>query len=165
MKNRISATLSPESVEKILQKLREIRAELPFLVDLSPEERQSLPKMGDNRRAMVIEALNVAEQNDSYLPRSFDVPELRQDVELVMAMSPIVVALTQLVELVQDTDMLVGSEAYAGALVVYKSAKDNGEGEALDNLVDSLGKSFARKSKGKPAPYTDAKPSGEDDNK
>lgn len=59
-------------------------------------------------------------------------------------------ALTQLAEFVDDTDALAGSEAYAAGLIVYSSAQRSGKGVALDNLADSLGKSFARKSKGKP---------------
>ena len=149
MENRIDATLSNADKQAVLDALALIRAKMPFLVDLSADERQSLLKMGDKSRAFVGQALVVAEQDDSFLPRSFDVAEMRQDVELIEALSPIMTAVTQLNELLGDTFALAGSDAYAAALVVYSQAKRNGKGAALDTLADSLGQRFARKSKDK----------------
>ena len=40
---------------------------------------------------------------------------MRKDVQLFEAMYPIVVAMAQLQELLDDTDVTVGSEAYAAA--------------------------------------------------
>lgn len=151
MENRIAVTLSDADRDAVLQLIQDIRAKLPFLIDLTIEERQSLAKMGDKRRSFVSNALALAEQDDSYLPRSFDIPEMRKDVELTQNLYPISVALTQLAELIDDTYTLAGSEAYAGGLVVYQSATRNGRGSGLNELVDALGKSFARKSKDKPA--------------
>lgn len=147
MHNRINAILTAEDRDKILNNLAEIKTLLPFLIDLSPEDRQSLPKMGDKSRAFVGNSLELAEYDDRYLPRSFDVPEFRRDVELAEALYPISIALRQLSEFVDDTYIQVGSEAYTAALVVYQSAKRNGKGEGLDDLLDALGERFARKSK------------------
>lgn len=105
--------------------------------------------MGDKSRAFVGQALAVAEQDDSFLPRSFDAAEMRQDVELIEALAPIMTAVTQLNELLGDTFALAGSDAYSAALLVYGAAKRNGKGAALDTLADSLGQRFARKSKDK----------------
>lgn len=157
MQNRIDADLSSTVRDEILDLISQIRAKLPFLIDLSPEERQSLPKMGDKSRAFVSGSLQLATQDDSYLPRSFDVGEMRKDVELAENLQPISVALKQLSEFVDDTYIQVGSEAYTAALVVYQAAKRNGHGAALDGLLDALGQRFARKSKeerGEPPPET-----------
>src|SRR5205085_8938067 len=116
--------------------IKTIRDKLPFLLDLTPEERRSLPRMGDKSRAFVTQALTVAGQNEDILPRSFDVDEFKKDVELVQALEPILVALTQLHELIEDTYIAVGSEAYTAALAVYQYAKASGRGAALDNLLD-----------------------------
>lgn len=154
MDNRINATLSKADSDTILEAIAQIRQLLPFLIDLTPEERQTLPKMGDKSRAFVSQALQLAENDDSYLPRSFDVAEMKRDVELAESLYPIMVALKQLSEFVDDTHIQVGSEAYTAALVVYQSAKRNGQGAALDGLLDSLGQRFARKSKEEPPPTT-----------
>jgi len=60
-------------------------------------------------------------------------------------MYPIVVALTQLQELVDDTCLAAGSEAYAAALQVYTYAKASGQGGGLDAVIGEMGQRFARK--------------------
>jgi hypothetical protein len=57
-------------------------------------------------------------------------------------------ALAQLNELVDDTFMEVGSEAYVAALAVYQYVRAAGKGAALDGALDSLGQRFARKTRG-----------------
>ena len=118
-----------------------------------PEERQTLPKISDKSRTFVSQSLQLAEHDDQYLPRSFDVAEMRRDVELAESLHPIMVALKQLSEFVDDTYVQVGSEAYTAGLVVYQSAKRNGQGAASDNLLNALGQRFARKSKETPPTF------------
>jgi hypothetical protein len=42
--------------------------------------------------------------------------------------------------------MVVGSEAYAAALVAYRYAKEANLGAGLDGVLDNIGRRFARKS-------------------
>ena len=145
--NRVSATLSNGDLKAVLAAINTIREKLPFLIDLSPSERQSLPKMGDKSRAFVTKALEVATQNPDFLPRSFDIEEMKKDVELYEALYPIWQTLTQLCELVDDTQVVVGSEAYVAALLVYNYGKNNPLVAGLDEVMDDLGKRFARRSR------------------
>jgi|SRR3712207_2548959 len=154
--NRISATLSQADRQAVLDAVNTIRAKLPFLVDLSPEERKALPKMGDTGRGFVMQALEIAEQNPDILPRSFDVAEMRKAVELLDALLPIVTAFAQLNELLDDTYTAVSSEAYAGGLLVYQYVRAAGRGSALDGALDALGQRFARKSRTAPGGKTPA---------
>jgi hypothetical protein len=145
--NQISAILTPADRDAALAAITTLKEKLPFLIDLTMEERKALPKMGDKSRAFVSKALEVATQNPDFLPRSFNLEEMRKDVQLFEAMYPIVVALAQLQELMDDTYVTVGSEAYAAALQVYNYAKASGQGAGLDGVVDELGQRFARKTK------------------
>jgi hypothetical protein len=148
MTNRISAALTKTDREAVMDAITTIKTRLPFLIDLTADERKALPKMGDKSRAFVSKALEVATQNPD-----FDLEEMRKDVQLFEAMYPIVVALAQLQELMDDTYTTVGSEAYAAALQVYTYAKASGQGAGLDSVVDELGQRFARKAKkAKPQP-------------
>jgi hypothetical protein len=147
MENRINAELAAEVKQQILTKLREVRALMPFLVDLSPAERRGVPKMGNDRRSFVEESLVLAQQDDSYLPRSFEVADMERDWNLDGSLMPIEMEITQLAEMVSDTRILVGAELYTSALVVYSSAKRNGRGASLDRFVDMLGRRFVQKSK------------------
>jgi len=151
----ISAALTQADRDAVMAAVATIKQKLPFLIDLTLEERKALPKMGDKSRAFVSKALEVATQNPDFLPRSFDLEEMRKDVQLFEAMYPIVMALTQLQELLDDTYVTVGSEAYSAALQVYSYAKASGQGAGLEAVVGELGQRFARKSKKeKPQPTT-----------
>ena len=146
--NRVSATLSDADRQAVLAAIQTIRQKLPFLIDLTTDERRRLPKMGDTGRAFVDRALVVAEQNPDILPRSFDLEEFRRDVELLDALRPVALALGQLQELVDDTLLEVSGEAYAAALAVYSYTRAGGKGAALDGLLEGMAKRFARKSSG-----------------
>ncbi|MDF5707212.1 MAG: hypothetical protein PUP90_05895 [Nostoc sp. S4] len=145
--NKVSAKLSLADREAVMQAITTIREKLPFLIDLTTEERKVLPKLGDKSRAFVSKALEIATQNPDFLPRSFDLNEMRQDIELFEALYPIMLSLTQLQELVDDTSVAVGSEAYAAGLMVYNYAKVSGKGAGLESMIDDLGRRFARKAK------------------
>ncbi|MBD2067051.1 hypothetical protein H6F93_05820 [Leptolyngbya sp. FACHB-671] len=145
--NQISATLTQADRDAALAAITTLKEKLPFLVDLTVEERKALPKMGDKSRAFVSKALEVATQNPDFLPRSFNLEEMRKDVQLFEAMYAIVMAVTQLQELLDDTYTTVGSEAYSAALQVYNYAKASVQGAGLETVVDEMGQRFARKAK------------------
>ena len=63
LENRVSAQLSAESIQRIADALAVIKAELPFLINLTADERKVLPKMGDGTVSFVIKALEYAKQN------------------------------------------------------------------------------------------------------
>jgi len=149
--NRVSAQLGEAERQAVFAAIQTIRQKLPFLIDLTPEERRTLPRSGDKSRGFVEQALQVAEQNPDILPRTFDVGEMRNDVELLSALSSVQTAVSQLNELVDDTLLAVGSEAYAASLLVYQFARSAGKGAALDTALDALGQRFARKSRSTPA--------------
>ena len=107
LENRVSATLTPEDRQAVMDAIATIREKLSFLIDLSPEERRTSPKMGDKSRAFVKKAAEVAQQNEGILPRAFDLDEMRKDVQPTEDLYPILLALGQLHELVDDTYMAV----------------------------------------------------------
>jgi hypothetical protein len=108
-----------------------IREKLPFLVSLTASDRRAMVKMGDKTCAFVEKSMEFAIHHPDYLPRLFDLEEMRRDVELSTTLYPVLMSLIHLHELVQDTYIVVGQEAYAAARVVYKSAKVNGQGAGL----------------------------------
>ena len=145
--NRVSATLSEADQQAVLAAINTIRQKLPFLIDLTPEQRRSLPKMGDKSRAFVGKALAIAQHNSNFLPRSFSVEEMERDVGLIESLQPIMVSLTRLFEQLEDTFTEAGSEAYSAALVVYQYGRTSSDGESLESLLDDMAQRFARKSR------------------
>jgi hypothetical protein len=142
----ISATLSPEDHKAIAHAIATLKERLPFLVDLVGNDHASYAKMGDKSRAFVTKALEVASQNSEFLPRSFDVEEMRKDLVLYDDLSGLMMTLAQLQDLVNDTCLVVGSEAYTAALTVYTYAKKSGQNSnGLEPLVGEMGQRFRRK--------------------
>ena len=144
-KNLISASLNAKDKQAIMEAIQTIREKLPFLIDLSKQDRQHLPKLGDKSRAFVEKALEVAKQNVDMLPRSFEPKEFEQDLQLFSDMSSIFIALSQLNELVDDTTLAVGSDAYSAALDVYTYAKAARIGSGLEELKGMMAKRFTKK--------------------
>jgi hypothetical protein len=143
----ISAKLSDTNREIVLSAIATIKASMPFMVDLTTEDRKALPKMGDKSRAFVSKALEIATQNPDFLPRSFDIEEMRKDVELFEQLYPLLLSLNQLQEMMENTYTAVGSEAYTAALTVYKYAKASDQGSGLEGIVDDLGQRFTKKAR------------------
>lgn len=121
--SNISASLDAATLASIQTKIAEIRALLPFLVSLTNAERVRLPKMADGTTPFVSKALSYAESTPSLVPPYLDVPELKQDFALAQTLGDLLRTLGQLTQSVQDTQMAVGSEAYAAALTFYQTTK------------------------------------------
>ena len=49
----VTGALTAEDQQAVLQAIAELKAKLPFLIDLTPEDRRALPKLGDKSRAFV----------------------------------------------------------------------------------------------------------------
>lgn len=145
VENRISAVLLQADIDAILGAIKLIKEKLPFLINLTSDERRALNKPGDRSRNFIDKALEVATQNPDILPKLFSVEEMKKDIELSQKLQPILLALSQLQEIVDNTVATVNSEAYASALSVYNYAKAAGKAAALQDTLDELGKRFSRK--------------------
>lgn len=145
--NRISAIFTLTEQQAVLAAIAIIYEKLSFLVGLTPEQRRSLCRMGDKTRAFVDKAVELATQNAELMPRCLDIDEMRRDLELVESLYPVLLSITQLQELIEDTYLLAGSEAYAAARMAYNSARANGRSAGLNATVDQMGRRFERKSR------------------
>ena len=147
MQNSIDATISVANRDQMLSLIGQISDLMPVKIDLSPEDRQSLVKMGESGRPFVEATLNIVEQDDKFMPRTFDKTVMRKDSDFYTMMLPVWIQIIKLHEMFDDTMMLTGSDLIMAGLEVYKNAKANGEGENLDNLVPLLGRRFKQTTK------------------
>jgi len=143
--NNVSGVLSDADKTAVMAALDTAQEKLPFLVDLTPEQRHALPKTGDKRQSFVEAALRLVVENPDVVPPAFDVEEFKRDVALYQALAPVAQKLAQLNELVQDTLLAVGADEYVASLLVYQSAKLAGKGAGLDGALDAMGQRFAKK--------------------
>lgn len=113
-----------------------------ILVSLSPDQRRRAVKMGDGSEPFCRQALEVMTQNLHLMPRSFDIDEMRRDLESHDALQACHVRLTQLMERIRDTDTALGSDVMMAALEGYAFLKVAGKAEGVDNLRRQLGRRF-----------------------
>jgi len=142
--NRIEAHLTKEDQQAVLATLAEIREQLPFLLNLTAEERQALPKMGEKSRAFVDEALALARENPDMVPEDFDLEDMEEDIALYEGLQPILFAVMQLEDLLLSSAVAASSDAYSAALEIYERAKEAGKGEALEAHLAEIEKAAKR---------------------
>ena len=75
MQNRIDATFTDQDRDAVLIAIATIRAKLPFLQNATLEDRQELLKLGPKSESFAVGMVDLATQDDSFLPRSFDLEE------------------------------------------------------------------------------------------
>lgn len=147
----VNATLSDADIKAIKDAIQAIHAKLPFLSGLTPEKRQQLVKLGPKSYTFAFQALDAAEDNLELMPRFLDIEAARQDLELYESLNSILQNLSQLYKLIEDTQMIAGSEAYAAARKAYSSLKTNGKGIGLDDVIDNLSQRFQPRPRREPA--------------
>ena len=143
--NRISVVLSAEDRAAILVAINVLKERLPFLIGLDPEERKNMLKAGDRDRAFIDKSFDVGQKIPDYLPKALNMDEMNKDMELMDALYPIMLAISQLAEKLSDTYAIAASEAYAAALMIYRNAKDAKGSEGLEEAIGDLGRRFSRK--------------------
>ena len=118
----ISQEITPAQYDAMAAKLNELKALFTFLINLTPEERQLLPKMGDSKQPFVTKAFQYAQSFPQIAPPFISLPELGKDRSLALTMLQFIQLVKPFVESLEDTQMAVGSEAYVAALSIYNSA-------------------------------------------
>ncbi|MBW4692465.1 MAG: hypothetical protein KME27_11940 [Lyngbya sp. HA4199-MV5] len=139
----ISASLSEQDIEQVKAAFVTIQQMLPFLVNLTAEERRRLLKMGDKSLAFVSNSLTIAQANPDVLPASFDLTEFGRDYRLMTVLTEFLFSLRQLTEQVDDTLMAVSSEAMTSSLGVYDYIKMAAKTRpGLKSSAEQLGERF-----------------------
>jgi hypothetical protein len=105
-------------------KIKEIMASIsPYVVPLTPAERQEIPKMGQKTLSFVEKAYDFAGANPGLVPPFLDMDAFRTDFSDAHGLWTLLASVAQLYESLNDTVMTAGSEAFQAALVFYNSVK------------------------------------------
>lgn len=145
--NRISLTLDPTTVERILASITALEADLQQLVALTNDERRDLFKMGTKSQAFCTTALSVAEQHAGIMPRDFDLAAFQQDHMALDALRPCSLRLAHLYQRVTDTELALGSDLMAASLEVYGVIKVAGKDKGVDEARRELSQRFVRRNR------------------
>ncbi|MGN6527288.1 MAG: hypothetical protein ACTHL8_12955 [Burkholderiaceae bacterium] len=124
LSNRISLQIPAADMEAILAALRTLQEKLkPHLIDLGTENRRLLPRMGAKAVDFVARTLSQARANPHLKPTFVDIDEFSRDLAAVGVLRELQQPLAQLTDMVNDSVLMSGSEAYAAALACYQSFK------------------------------------------
>jgi hypothetical protein len=136
MQDRVSAVFTPADRQRVLDAVATIRDTMPFLASASTEDWQEMNKLGPKSRAFAEACLTASGQFQDILPRRFERGPFEQDLALFDALEAPFLAIQDLFERVNDTRMLVGSDAMESALEVYHYVKGApGAGELNDTYA------------------------------
>jgi len=122
--NLVSFTITPEDLGKINAALKTISEVLkPYLVSISTEDRQALPKMNERTTPFVKKVLEYARVHPEFAPSYLNLSELEKDVDAFEALSGVSRPLDELSMALGDTAIQCGSEAYVASLAFYNALK------------------------------------------
>lgn len=149
-KNVASVQLPQEVVTQLENKFKEIKELLaPYTVSLTNDERMTMPKMSDKTVAFVGKVVDYTLSNPKLIPPMMEADELKKDFQANQTLQPIHAISQQITDMIKDTLIVTGSEAYTQALLYYASVKmavKIGDSEAK-SIQEDLGKRFPKGSK------------------
>lgn len=143
--NRLNITATAVQITTVKTALQTISTNLPFLIGLTTEERVALPTINVSNKAFAEDAINAGVNNASLIPSYVSMANVQNDMTLFTQLDEIILLVKQLLEKLEDTQLLVGSEAYVGALSTYKliSAAADAGVPGADAIYNQLKQRFA----------------------
>ncbi len=152
MENKINYTIPDTVITEVEQRLTEINTALkPYLVALSPDERQELPKMSDKTQPFVEKTLDYTVSASQFAPPYMDKEELGNDMKIHGQLTPLMRLVRSLNDGLDDTTMVAGAESYVCALTYYNSVKQATKIDipGAKSIYEDLSKRFIKTKNGK----------------
>ena len=147
--DRISLNLPAAKLGAIDAALASLEANLAELVALEADERKRIPKMGGKSEAFCRKTLSAIAQNPQIVNPSLGLPSAQADLAALDALRPRRQRLQRLLERMQDTETLLGSDVMVTALEAYGLLKVSGKSQGLASLRAGLGVRFKGQGRGR----------------
>ena len=149
--NRIDVEITQEQVDRVLGLLKEIEATLPGLIELTAEQRQSMPRYSEKDLSFILKALTLAEQHPEILPPSFNLDEMRRDVSALQGLDRILLDAHRVIGVLEDSRFAASRESQGHERSVYQYLKThNSLTGKLEDAVNDIAAHFARSKPTKP---------------
>lgn len=144
--NRISAEITDPVKAQILTKFQEIRDLLPFLINLTPEEKQGIPTISTERGAMDEVFHSEMGAHPELVPSYVDSVEMARDRELRGDPLEILQRSRELCDSLEDTAHVTGSDVLLGYLSFYSSVQQAAKRgvSGANTLLENLSRFFPR---------------------
>ena len=142
--NRISAEVTAANKTAIMTKLTEIKALLPFLLNLTKDERIQLPKLGSASLAFDEQCASYMATAPNLIPPFVEAAEVTKDRNLRLVLADVLREVSKLAEALDDTLMQVGSEIWMADLSFYQTVRQAAKRSVFgaDAIYDELKERF-----------------------
>jgi hypothetical protein len=123
--NRLSVDIPADDLQAIRDAVQTLQDKLtPHLVNLSPDEKRALTKMGSKSVDFVSKGLGYATANPQFRPSFFDIDDFSNSVAAYGLLRSLHQPVSQLADMLDDSMALAGSDAMTSALAYYQSVKN-----------------------------------------
>lgn len=122
-KSIANASLTNEDEELAIQHINAAQALFPWVIGLTSDVRQSLPKMGKGGLDFVERTLIYGKEHQNLVTSFQEIDTQDHQLELLKKIQRVLSILEPFCEKLSDTYMLLGAEVYASARVFYNTAK------------------------------------------
>jgi hypothetical protein len=124
MKNIHTQSIPADVLTQVLAKLNEVNVLIkPYTIVLTPDERHSILKKGDKSSSFVEKTFEFTKTNPEFIPTYMSAAEIEIDITDSNSLIGLVSVATQVYNALDDTMMVVGSEAYRDALAYYNNVQ------------------------------------------
>lgn len=141
----INVSLTPQDIEAIKAGIEAVKTKMPFMVNLTPEARKKLRKLGANRYSYVTSLNLAANAHPNSLPGSFDLEAYNNTKKSYDSLREIYLAAAPWFEGLENSMMALGSEimtlsdsVYGHLKVDAKKSKDQNLQTVVKEIADQL---------------------------
>lgn len=140
MMNKVSAEITAQQLEEFKQDILKLKAKYPWLISLTPEERNSSLRIGDKSFTLVAKTIEYADAHPEYLPPYVNVTEFKKDFKIWGDLNTMLRSTSLLTDSLSDTAIEAGNEAMEAAIAFYSSVREAAKRNAPDaqTIYDDL---------------------------
>ena len=122
--NRVSLAIPAETITEIKEHFSSAAALLaPYLINLTPDEKKMLPKLGDKGYSFVNKGNEYLQLSTTPMPPYLNAGEVAVDLKGYDTLRQLLQVITPTIDQLDDTMTLSGSEAFGGVLAFYNYIK------------------------------------------
>lgn len=157
--NRISLDITAAQKTAIVDAVTALKNALNgIVINLTADERQSLPRISDNTLAFDEKCAAYMASRADLVPSYLDMEEMAKDRKLVADLLPCLREIAPICEGLEDTIMLANSDNYVGDLAFYQNVRQAAKRgvSGAGTIYNDLKTRFPGRPKKDPTPIANA---------
>jgi hypothetical protein len=130
--NLVSVTFTDDELSRIDSSLLVIEDILKGkTVNLTPKQRQLYGRVAYEMEVWIDKAAGYMEEDPALVPSYIDMEEYTKDIITHRALNPRIARLAVLLQALEDTNRLIGSDLYTNTIAYYRSLREAAKSNAV----------------------------------